>query len=304
MDKKREIIKTKDVNGKPLELAVILPNHKINQEINMFYNLKVSQLIREGTESGIRLLLRSEVEDYLIKAKIWTNQDALTMEKLGLTIKAIELALKKGGISKWEARNLAIKMGQLRNQMMELFNKKQQLDSSTVEAMAENYKFAMLMIKCTVYADTGKQFFVNYDDYLDRGEEVAAVDAAKFLSKFVYGLTDEVNTSFFENKWLQEAGFINEHGRYTNEEGELINQAGKKVDDFGRLVDKDGELIDGQGVRIDIDGEFIVDNAKPFTDKNGKQEFICQPQLKKEKNKKSVKKKSKSKKKRKTTVKK
>ena len=59
-----------------------------------------------------------------------------------------------------------------------------------------------------------------------------------------------------------------------------------------------------QGVRIDNNGEFIVDDAKPFIDKDGKQEFICQPQLKKDKGKKVVKKKGKSKKKRRATIKK
>ncbi len=303
MNKKREVIKTKDVDGKSIEIAVIVPGHKINQEANMFYSLKVSQLIRQGVENGERLLLRSEVDDYLIKSKIWTNEDVVKMEQLGLTIKAIELTLKKGGMQKWEARQLAIKMGDLRNQMTQMFNRRQQLDSSTVEATAENYKFAMTMVMCTVYADTGKPFFKDYEDYLEKGEEIASIDAAKFLSKFIYGLTDEVNTSFFENKWLQEAGYINDQGRYTDEKGKLIDKDGNTVDQFGRCVDKDGDLVNKQGIKIDSSGEFVVEDFKPFINKDGKEEFICQTKLNKNK-KSNNKKKTKRKKKSKATVKK
>jgi hypothetical protein len=269
MSSKRELIKTIDNEGKVLELAVIRPGHKNMQDANMRYNLKLSRLIREAANGGDRLLLRSEVENHLIKTGIWTNGDVLAMERYSLRIRAIQLIIQKGGIKLSEARKLALEMSTLRAKIMELYNKKQQLDFATVEAVAENDKFAFLMTCCVVYADKGDMFFKDEDDYIERGNETAVVDAAKCLAKMVYGLNDDITMSYYENKWLKEHGFIDNAGRLTDSDGNFINEDGKRVNEIGQFIDKDGNLVDKSGIKVDKDGNFVLDNSKPFLDDNG-----------------------------------
>ncbi len=266
MNQNRTIVNTKDAGGNPLELAVLKPTNKIAQEANMAYNMKVSNLIRKGSDNGERLLLRSEVEDHLIKSGIWTTQDAVRIEQIGLRIRACELILKKGGIHLSQARKVAIKMGEMRNEAMELYKKRQQLDATTIEAVAEQYRFDFLVARCTVCANTGKPYFMDYQDYINRGDEEAAVAAAKTLAEILYGPFDVGASAMFEVQWLKEAGLMNEHGRYTDRKGRFIDQNGKLINESGRFIDEQGNLIDIHGRPVDENGKFIVDDPKPFVD--------------------------------------
>ncbi len=266
MESKRKIIDTVDNEGKPLKIAVIKPGNKLIQEANMVYNLKCSELIRQAADGGQRLLLRSEVEDYLIKTKIWTNNDVSNIEKYSVRIKAIELMLQKGGIKLSDARKLALEMSSLRAKILELYNKKQQLDFATVEAVAENDKFSFLMVKCVVSAEDGKSFFINEDDYLERGNEVAVVEAAKHLAGVIYGVKEEVNMNFYENKWLKDHKFIDENGRLIDKDGSFVDRDGRKVNEAGKFIDDKNNLVNKDGIKIDENGNFIVPNPEPFLD--------------------------------------
>ena len=99
MDSKRTIIETVGIDGSSLKLAVLRPTNKMNQEANMAYNLRMADLIRNGSKPGAqRLLMRAELEEYLLNMGIWTIKDHLEVEKLALEIRAHELSLKKGGL--------------------------------------------------------------------------------------------------------------------------------------------------------------------------------------------------------------
>lgn len=282
MSNKREIVDTFDQDKNKLKLAVIRPGNRITQDANMQYNMKVSSLIRQGSDGGERLLLRSELEEHMIRTGLWSKDDALKMEKIGIRLRAIELMLQKGGIKISNARNLAVEMSQLRMKSMSLYNKKQQLDSATVESVAENHKYGFLMTKCVVYADDGKPFFVDYDDYIDRGDTIAAIDTSRCLAKMVYGLDSNVNHSFFENRWLLEHKFMNESGRFTDQEGNFVDQNCKRVDKAGNFVNEKGMLVNKNGILVNKDGSFVVEDSKPFLDDNG------DPIVEKAKNKKKT----------------
>lgn len=286
MESKRQIIDTVDINGEPLKIAVVKPGHKLMQDANMVYNLKRSKLIRKAASGEERLLLRSEVEEYLIKTGIWTNNDVINIEQYSIRIRAIELMLQKGGIKLNDARRLALEMSSLRARILELYNKKQQLDSATVEAVAEDDKFSFLITKCVVYAIDGKFFFSSQEDYLERGNEIAVVDAAKALAGILYGVKEEVSQNFYENRWLKNHNFIDKFGRLVDKNGDFVDKEGKKVNDAGRFIDAEGNLIDKNGIKIDEDGSFIVTNPKPFLDDNG--EPIIKEKNKKRRYKKKV----------------
>jgi len=269
MESNRQVLETVDGVGKPLKLVVTTPNHKVAQEANMAYNLKVSSLIRQGAGGGERLLLRSEVEAYLLKAKVWTADDAKELQRLSIEIRAAELTIQRGGISLVEARSMAVEMGKKRTEIMALVGKRQQLDSATVESVAENYKFGIIAVKCIRYADDNTPYFSNYDDFINRGSEDGVVAACEFLAEMVYGSARDVQSGLFENRWLKKAGFVNDSGRLVDKKGRLVDEDGRLVDEQGRFIDEDGNFIDLHGIRVTETGDFCCMNPKPFIDEEG-----------------------------------
>lgn len=267
MDNKRIIIDTVDVEDKPLQLAVIRPTNKINQEANMAYNLKMADLIRKGSQSNSqRLLLRAELEEYLSKMGIWTLKDALEVEKLALEIRAHELILKKGGIKISEGRALALQMAEKRQLIMERHAKRQQFDSATVESQAENFRFEFLLVKCLVLADTGHLFLKNHSDYVERQDEIAIIEGAKVLANIVYGLEANIHKHMFEMQWLQDAGMIDNDGRYIRSDGIMTDRDGRLVNQDGRYINKEGQMVDTFGRPVDEHGNLLVDVSQPFID--------------------------------------
>lgn len=293
MNKTEKIINTLDADGKDLKLRVIKPTNKIAQQANMLYNAKISELIRSNGVGSARLLLRSEVETYLAINGIWTERDVAKIEDLSLAIRAHELLLMRGGISLEKGRKLAIKMGEMRTEILTLAAKRNQLDSATIETVAEDYKFNVLVSECTFHADTNTRYFTSHDDYIERGDEVASIVAAEQLSHMLYGYNPNFGIELFENQWLQKAGYMNDGGRYVNRNGQLIDRQGKLVDEAGRYIDDKGDYTDQEGRAVDMTGDFLVKDVLPFTDENGGEVFVMQEKPEKKK-KKSVKQKKKT----------
>jgi hypothetical protein len=267
MESKRTVIDTVDENNQPIKLAVVRPNNKVNQEANMGYNLRMAELIRNGSKNGSnRLLLRAELEDYLAEMGIWTMKDQLEVEKLALEIRANELLLKRGGIKISEGRAMALQMAEKRQLILEKHAKRLQFDSATIESHAENFRFEYLLVKCLVLADTGKQFLKDHDEYIEKQDTEAVMEGARILANMIYGIEDNVQKKMFEMKWLKDAGMINDEGRYIKSDGTIIDRDGRLIDKNGRYINKDGQLIDTFGRFVDEHGNLLVDESKPFID--------------------------------------
>ena len=181
-------------------------------------------------------------------------------------------------------------MGEMRTEILTLAAKRNQLDSATIETVAEDYKFNVLVSECTFHADTDARYFSSHDDYIERGDEVAAIAAAEQLSHMLYGYNPNFGMELFENQWLQEAGYMNDDGRYINRGGQLIDRQGKLVDEVGRYINDKGDFTDQEGRAVDMTGDFLVKDALPFTDENGGEVFVMQEKPEKEKKKKKKKK--------------
>lgn len=290
MTNKDVIVDTTDSNGKPLKLRLHHITNKIAQMANNAYNVRVSQLVKEGSDTGERLMLRSELEGHLKKSGIWTDQDSLKVEKLSIDIRARELLLKKGGLKIEVARSIAIMMGKMRSDLLLLIAKRQQFDSATIESVAENHRFDALVVACTFNVATNEQYFKNYDDYLERGDEPAVVAVASKMAEVLYGYDPKFSQKLFENRWLKEAGYIDDNGRYVSREGKYVDEKGKLINLDGKYINDSGELIDINGNRINLFGEFLVDNPQPFVDEDGNEVYICQKKPRKiiDKSKKKV----------------
>ncbi len=274
MNDNRRIVETTDSVGQPLCLVVIKPNHKISQEASMAYSVKVSTLIRGGIGGCERLLLRSEVDAYLLKSGIWTVDDAKKLQELSMTIRASELAIERGGIHIQEARKMAIAMSKSRSEIIKLVSKKQQLDSVTIESVAENYKFAILATKCIKYQNDNRPYFIDYDDFMQRGGDEGVSEACTILAEILYGTTSDLYDNLFETRWLKKAGFTNGDGKFIDKQNRLIDENDRLIDKHGRFVNEDGDLVDFHGIRITENGDFCCTNPKPFVNDDGKEIMV------------------------------
>lgn len=266
------VVNTKDKNGNDLKLKVIRPNNRIAHIANMAFNRKQAELIREGGKDG-RLLLRSELESELEKLGVWTREDKLRMEKIGIELRTHELLLQRGGLSLNDGRSLAIKMNELRIELFQLYNKRQQFDSSTIESVAADYRFDVMVSECVFY-ENDQKYFKNYDDYLDKGNDVASVDAAKQLAQMVYGYDPNFSSKFFENKWLKSAKFVDDQGRFVNKEGKFVTKDGQLINIDGKYLNENGQFVDENGNLVNDLGDFLVNDPKPFIDENGNDVII------------------------------
>lgn len=275
MDRQRKIIDTIDIDGKSFKLAVLRPTNKINQEGNMAYNLRMASLIRSGSKNGSnRLLLRAELEEYLVKMGVWNLDDSLEVEKLAIQIRAHELMLKKGGIKLSEGRAVALQMAEKRQEIMAKHAKRQAFDSATVESQAENFRFEFLLIKCLVSIDDGDPYIKNHDSYIDRQDEIAVIDGAKALANMVYGLEESIHHNMFEMQWLKQAGMIDDDGRYVKPDGTMTDRSGRLVNKDGRYIDDKGQMVDTFGRPVDEHGNLLVDVSKPFIDDESGEDVI------------------------------
>lgn len=285
---KEKTVRTVDAENKKIVLKVVTPSNRVRQEATMAYNLKFAQLIREGESTGNKLLLRCDIEKYLIEFGVWTVENLSRFNELALEIRTLELMLKKGGLKLSEGRYLAIKVQTLRQEQLTLYQKRQQLDSMTVEAQCDSYKFGFLISRCVFFDNTTRPYVKNYDDYIDRGDEQAVIDATLALSDLLYG-TESVADGLFEIKWMKQYKFMNDEGRLTNREGQFVDEDGKLIDESGRYVNKLGDLVDNKGCQVDENGEYIIEDAKPFlSDETGEPIVMIETKVNTKKRRKRV----------------
>lgn len=283
-----EIIETVDKDNKKLKLVLKPLGHKILQEAQMVYNVKLTSLIKQSVSEDAKLLSRQQLEQHIADLGIWTEDDAKQFLKLQLELRSLELVLKTGGIKISEAKNIALKMKMKRAILLVLYNRHTQFDGITMESIADNEKFKFLITKCIMFAENDVPFFINIQDYEERQDEQASVDAATTLASQLYGYDQHAENSLVENQWLKQFEFADNQGRLINKNDKLIDIEGRLINEDGRFVDEQGNLVDNKGRPVDESGNFIVD-TKPFLDdETGKPIVLKQKKKKsKKKNKKS-----------------
>lgn len=250
---KKKTIKTVDKDGKELTLDIKLPSAQVKAGAEKAFN----QRWREALENGAPLNL--EVERISENRGLWTQKQQAELEAKSRRLGEIRLALKKGGIKKSEARDLALEAQNLYLDLRALADERNSLGLETVESRALQAQFDYYVAFCTVYNSTGNPYFKDVEDYLSRATEQASIDAAKAVSEFIYGVATDFYKTFPENEFLVKYG-------YANEELRLVDKAGEFVDAKGRRVDKEGFLINSDGKRIDEDGNPIEVEFTEFLD--------------------------------------
>jgi hypothetical protein len=258
---KTKLFKT-SVDGVEKEFLVRSPSLNDQREAQKIYNQAFTDAVKSKS------VVRAKLDDLLQDQGLWNDEKQAKFSGLQREILDGEKKLAKGGFSLNEAKDLAIKMRSLREEIRQLISVRTSLDNHSAEGQADNARFNYLVSACLVYNDTKQPYFLNMEDYLNRSGEDVAVLAAQNLANMLYGLDNDYESTLPENKFLKKYKFVDDKLRFVDKGGRLIDSEGRLVDENGRYIDDQGRFIDKFGNLVDEQGEYVVE-SKPFLDDNG-----------------------------------
>jgi hypothetical protein len=244
------------------EFLVRSPSLNDQREGQKVYNQAFTDAIKSKS------VVRAKLDDLLEDQGLWNDEKQAKFTGLQKELLEGEKRLAKGGFSLNEAKDLAIKMKGLRDEIRDLISVRTSLDNHSAEGQADNARFNYLVSACVVYNDTKQPYFSNLEDYLNRSTDQVSIQGAQNLANMLYGLDNDYESNLPENKFLKKFKFIDDKLRFVDKKGKLIDSEGRLIDEAGRFIDEAGNFIDKFGSRVDKDGEYVVDQ-QPFLDESG-----------------------------------
>lgn len=261
MSETQVVVNTVDEKGNPLELLVNKPTAKNNADAQIVFSREWLRAEANGCP------LRANVDEIAVKHGLWSEAIESKVKEIEKDILETERKLRAGSKyykTKLDAKKAALHLRKIRNERLRLFTKKNALYEHTAEGYADRAKTNYLISACVVYANNGKQYFRDLNDYLNRAEEKAALDTTEAFLKLIYADLFELDKKNYENQLLLKLGFVDEKFRLINEQGKLVDEDGREVDENGRFV-KDGKFVDADGNEVDENGDYVIE-FQPFVD--------------------------------------
>lgn len=253
---------TVKIEDKETEVLVRAPSLNDQREAQKVYNQAFTDAIKSKS------VVRAKLDDLLVDQGLWDDEKQAKFTGLQKELAEGEKRLAKGGFGLKEAKDLAIKMKAVRDDIRDLISVRTSLDNHSAEGQADNARFNYLVSACVVYNSSKEPCFKNMEDYLNRSTEEVALLGAQHLANMLYGLDNDYENNLPENKFLKKYKFVDEKLRLIDKKGRLIDEDGRLVNEEGRYIDEEGNLVDKYGNKVDEDGEFVVD-AEPFLDEDG-----------------------------------
>jgi hypothetical protein len=251
------------VEGKEEEFTIKSPSLADQREAQKVYNQAFSDAVKSGC------IVRARLDDLLKEQGLWDDSKQIKFNTLQQELLDHERTLSKGGISLKAAKEIAIKMKSLREDLRELISVRTNLDNHTAEGQADNARFNYLISASLVYCNNkDKKYFQDYAEYLRRASEPVAIKAAQVLANMLYGLDNDYEKKLPENKFLVKYKFVDDKLRLVNKDGHLVDSEGRLIDESGRFVNEKGEFVDKNGNLVDENGDYLTE-FRPFTDDEG-----------------------------------
>lgn len=250
------------VDGVEKEFLVRTPSLNDQREGQKVYNQAFTDAIKSKS------VVRAKLDDLLKDQGLWNDEKQAKFTELQKDLSEGEKRLAKGGFSLNEAKDLAIKMKTIRDEIRDLISVRTSLDNHSAEGQADNARFNFLVSACVVYNDTKQPYFNDMEDYLNRSTEEVALEGAQNLANMLYGLDNDYEANLPENKFLKKYKFVDKELRLIDKKGRLIDEEGRLVNEEGRFIDEEGNLVDKYGNRVNEDGDYVVEE-QPFLDEDG-----------------------------------
>ena len=157
------------VDGVEKEFLVRSPSLNDQREAQKVYNQAFTDAVKSKS------VVRAKLDDLLEDQGLWNAEKQAKFTGLQKELLDGEKRLAKGGFSINEARDLAIKMKGIRDEIRDLISVRTSLDNHSAEGQADNARFNYLVSACVVYNDTKEAYFKNMEDYLNRATDTVAL---------------------------------------------------------------------------------------------------------------------------------
>lgn len=251
-----------EIDGVEKEFLVRSPTLENQREAQKVYNQAFTDAIKSKS------VVRAKLDDLLEDQGLWNDEKQAKFTELQKDLLEGEKRLAKGGFSLNEAKDLAIKMKSIRDDIRDLISVRTSLDNHSAEGQADNSRFNYLVSVCLVYNDTKQPVYKNMEEYLNSSTDKVAITGAQHLANMLYGLDNDYESNLPENKFLKKFKFVDDKLRLVDKKGRLIDREGRLLDESGRFIDEEGNFVDKFGNKVDKDGEYLVD-SQPFLDDEG-----------------------------------
>ena len=234
---------TKDKDGKEIELVVSTPTTKQSLEAEKVYKKAFRQALEEGA------MLRKKLNMYMIDQGIWTDKQEKEYVDVIKEINLLDYQLNKGKNTEGEklkiseAKEMALSLRDKREEFKDLISERQNLDHLTAEGQADAEKFSYLVFVCTKDFLSQKPFYTDFNDYQEKSNDQASVDAAKHVGELVYEIDPEYENSLTENRFLKRFNFVDDKNQLIDKDGRPIDREGNRLDEFGYVLNEDGKRI-------------------------------------------------------------
>lgn len=203
------------------------------------------------------IMSKIQLNKFLEDRGIWNKEKESQKKSLEKEIIDLEKRLVKPGkkrVKLSEARSIAIEMRKKRKEYRDLISEKIELESNTIESIAENSRFDFLVTRCTFYKDSEERVYNNVEDYNNDDTNIPYVAAAA-LGQIMYNLTDSFESVLPENEFLVKQKLADPDTLA------LVNFDGDYVDEDFQVVLKKEDLKDE--VKLEVEYENDLAPAKP-----------------------------------------
>lgn len=199
-------------------------------------------------------LLRQTLDSHMRKQGLWSDEKEGEYKQLAKEVADLEYTIKSGSLKKAsELREASIKLKRVRNKIASLLLQRNEMDSVTAEAMAENERFDYLLSQSVYDYQTQKPVFSSLADYKERKNDHGVFELAQKYANYAYGLDEDHESGLVENRMLRRLGLL-------NEDNLLVDRSGNRVDYDGNRIDEDGMRIGEDEERVDINNRPFIDN--------------------------------------------
>ena len=168
--------------------------------------------------------------------------------------------LKRGGIKLSQARQIAIRIRQIRIELALTASIRQKYVNETVEGIAQNKEFNYFVSCVAVYSnDRNKKYFASYEDFLNRITDDDAYTISRRYAEITYSFGDE--KQYPENDFLLKYKFCDDRLRLTDKDGNLVDVDGRRISESGNYI----KTVDGKEIEVDENGNPVGGVNEPQT---------------------------------------
>lgn len=162
------------IDGKDVKLQILVENLDIERKCDTEYHIAFTQLMKRG------ILPKATLEKEMQQLDIWSPKDEKSLTELQAKLMQLQITLEQATTHE-EGLAVARDMGQLRADCLKLVEAKAAVLSNSCESLADSIRRDAYIAYATVYADTKKRVFRDYQEFLLRSHEPVVFAARELL---------------------------------------------------------------------------------------------------------------------------